>query len=233
VLIRRLAGSALVAIVTIGACSHQAQPPACPTPSLCGARQYCSADQRCICILTAEGDHRCGELPSSCNVLHCKTSSDCASLGAGYFCDTPDSGCCSDKQLSRCIAPCRSADGGDAGTPDGGMTSRQEFDAHFTAMESAIENSDLVIQSNNSFTKLADYQAIVAMGKRALPFVMEKLAAGDTRLIRAAEKITQVDVYGPLRSRPDLTNPPVSDADLARAWVDWWQIHKNDPQWQP
>jgi hypothetical protein len=230
-LIRRLAGSALVAIAIIGACSHHSQPPACPTPSLCGARQYCSADQRCICILTTEGDHRCGELPSSCNVLHCKTSSDCASLGAGYFCDTPDSGCCSDKQLSRCIAPCTS----DAGPVD--AAALQEFDAHLAAWRSAVANSKLKFQSDDSATKQADYQAIIAMGKRALPIVMARLAAGDTWLVDAAEGITGVDVIAPVRSTPDKSwgtgKPPFSQTDEARLWLDWWKIHKNDPQWQP
>jgi len=38
----------------------------------------------------------------------CKTSEDCADLGPGYFCDTPNSGCCTDppKELARCVAPC-------------------------------------------------------------------------------------------------------------------------------
>ncbi|HEU5013887.1 MAG TPA: hypothetical protein VFT66_15310 [Roseiflexaceae bacterium] len=78
----------------------------CTTPSTCGERQYCSADEKCICIRTPEGDIRCGQIPSTCNVQRCNSSADCANLGSGYFCDTPDSGCCDDQSQGYCIAPC-------------------------------------------------------------------------------------------------------------------------------
>jgi len=80
---------------------------ACLTASACGSRQYCSPDQSCICVRSAEGDIRCGKLPSTCDVPLCQTSADCAHLGEGYFCDTPNSGCCADGELPRCIGPCQ------------------------------------------------------------------------------------------------------------------------------
>jgi hypothetical protein len=82
--------------------------PICTTASQCESRQYCSGDQGCLCLRSAEGELRCGEIPSSCAVRLCQTSADCADLGAGYFCDTPNSGCCTDPpaSLARCIAPC-------------------------------------------------------------------------------------------------------------------------------
>jgi hypothetical protein len=76
----------------------------CTTASTCGARQYCSDDQKCLCIATAENARRCGEIPS-CSAPHCTTSADCAQYGKGFFCDSPNSGCCSDG-LQRCLAPC-------------------------------------------------------------------------------------------------------------------------------
>ena len=76
---------------------------ACATASTCGKRQYCSADQQCLCITSAEGEIRCGKIPS-CSAQLCKTSADCATLGDGYFCDSPNSGCCDNNQ--RCIQPC-------------------------------------------------------------------------------------------------------------------------------
>jgi hypothetical protein len=78
----------------------------CGTASGCGDRQFCSDDQKCICIRSAEGKLRCGRLPPSCGgARQCTTSADCADLGAGYFCDSPKSGCCSET-LQYCIAPC-------------------------------------------------------------------------------------------------------------------------------
>jgi hypothetical protein len=81
---------------------------ACPTASRCGNRQYCNPEKTCICVQTAEGPTRCGQIPSTCHVQLCTTSADCAALGAGYFCDTPNSGCCTDppKEKARCVAPC-------------------------------------------------------------------------------------------------------------------------------
>lgn len=65
----------------------------CLTPSVCGGRQYCNPARTCLCIKSAEGVNHCGAIPS-CSTQHCQTSADCANLGQGYFCDSPDSGCC-------------------------------------------------------------------------------------------------------------------------------------------
>ncbi|MDQ3459832.1 MAG: hypothetical protein M3498_11110, partial [Deinococcota bacterium] len=80
----------------------------CLVASACGSRQYCNEEETCLCVLSAEGDIRCGQLPNTCYLPLCTSSADCAYLGAGYFCDAPNSGCCSDPpaELSRCIAPC-------------------------------------------------------------------------------------------------------------------------------
>jgi len=80
----------------------------CEVASRCEERVYCAQDQTCLCLQTPEGDIRCGKIPSTCNVQLCQTSADCANLGEGYFCDTPNSGCCYDPpaELPRCIAPC-------------------------------------------------------------------------------------------------------------------------------
>src|SRR5215468_3948091 len=100
-----LLASLLVACLAVSACSGH-DPPAdeCPAASACGARKYCDDAHTSLCIHTAEGVNRCGLIPSSCDVKLCTTSADCASLGADYFCDTPNSGCCSDGELPRCIA---------------------------------------------------------------------------------------------------------------------------------
>jgi hypothetical protein len=56
-------------------------------------------------LRSAEGEIRCGT-PPPCSVKQCTRSSDCADLGADYFCDSPGSGCCGDDK-QRCIAPCK------------------------------------------------------------------------------------------------------------------------------
>jgi hypothetical protein len=80
----------------------------CSEGSQCNDRKYCGDFPNCICIEAAEGDIRCGKIPSTCNMPLCTTSADCAHLGPGYFCDVPNSGCCTDPpaSLARCIPPC-------------------------------------------------------------------------------------------------------------------------------
>ena len=80
----------------------------CPTASTCNEKVYCSETEDCRCIMSAEGELRCGTVPS-CDIDRCTTSADCAHLGEGYFCDTPFSGCCNDNEEQRCIAPCESS----------------------------------------------------------------------------------------------------------------------------
>lgn len=78
--------------------------------STCEAPQFCNEAETCLRVRTAEGDARCGQMPP-CETRLCTTSADCAALGAGYFCDTPMSGCCLDAQLPRCLPPCGFHDG--------------------------------------------------------------------------------------------------------------------------
>jgi hypothetical protein len=122
--ILRLAGGAVAvaAAASWGIWCRGSAAAECATPSACGDRHYCNDEQTCICVLTTEGVHRCGQLPPRCELPLCTTSDDCAQWGEGWFCDTPHSGCCTDPpaSLSRCIAPCGStypADARPAPTP--------------------------------------------------------------------------------------------------------------------
>jgi hypothetical protein len=105
------AGGGLLAALGIGCDSLPDLPPwpaVCTVASTCGSRHYCNDEETCLCIQSTEGELRCGQLPNTCHLPLCESSADCTYLGAGYFCDTPHSGCCSDPpaHLSRCIAPC-------------------------------------------------------------------------------------------------------------------------------
>jgi hypothetical protein len=103
-----VAGVVAVALVAAG-CGDSDKPqpaPLCATSSTCAMRVHCSASLSCRCLKSAEGDIRCGQ-PPSCTSKFCSKSSDCSDLGEGYFCDAPNSGCCSDAEKSRCIPPCK------------------------------------------------------------------------------------------------------------------------------
>lgn len=60
---------------------------------------------------------------------------------------------------------------------------------------------------------------IVAMGKEALPFVMEEIKNGNTDFTVAARRITGIKMWGP------------EAPDLARDWMNWWEDNQDDPEW--
>lgn len=130
------AATGALALVGVGCdsgdtASDTPRPGACATPSTCGARRYCSDDESCLCVETAEGDVRCGAIPT-CDAPTCTTSADCTALGAGFFCDAPGSGCCGGDQ-QRCLAPCGFEAPAMTGTWTGvttfsGQASRVRFD---------------------------------------------------------------------------------------------------------
>jgi hypothetical protein len=115
-LLSTAAAGGLLAALGVGCGSQGARPPEapaadeCKVASACGSRQFCNDQKTCLCVKSTEGTMRCGQLPNTCHLPLCKSSADCTYLGAGYFCDTPHSGCCTDPpaHLSRCIAPCGS-----------------------------------------------------------------------------------------------------------------------------
>ena len=134
---------------------------ACEVPTVCGKRQFCNGDS-CLCIESAEGEIRCGQIPTTCDVPLCKTSADCAHLGEGYFCDVPNSGCCTNPPaiLARCIAPC---------TPPC-PTARVCGEACCAEDESCIDST--CIKNND-----CDYSSITLEGMRA---ALDELEAGAT-----------------------------------------------------
>ena len=98
-----------ITIIAVTGCSKSpksATKDECPIPSTCGDRKYCDSAKKAVCVRSVEGVNRCGVIPTSCHVQLCQKSADCSTLGPGYFCDTPNSGCCTDppKELSRCVA---------------------------------------------------------------------------------------------------------------------------------
>ncbi|MDD4938890.1 MAG: hypothetical protein PHE18_00595 [Candidatus Omnitrophica bacterium] len=55
---------------------------------------------------------------------------------------------------------------------------------------------------------------IIAMGKKALPFIIQEISYGKSWYCAAAQRITGVKMRGP---RPE---------DLAEQWLRWWEENK-------
>ena len=60
---------------------------------------------------------------------------------------------------------------------------------------------------------------IIAMGKMALPFIMEEVKRGNSWYAVAAARITGIKMRGPTAD------------DLNRQWLEWWDENKNNPDW--
>lgn len=107
-MLRLGAGAIVAAVVAWFVWGRRGDSPGCPTASRCDDKRYCNEEETCLCTETTEGDNRCGQVPPFCQLPLCTSSADCAHLGDGWFCDAPNSGCCTDPpaELSRCIAPC-------------------------------------------------------------------------------------------------------------------------------
>ena len=67
-------------------------------------------------------------------------------------------------------------------------------------------------------------QAIIAMGKEALPFVMEEVQKGNFFFNVPAARITGIS----MRKEEEIM---VSEQDIARRWVKWWEANRNNPEW--
>jgi hypothetical protein len=117
-----------------------------------------------------------------------------------------------------------------------GPTLKEEFDTKFSAWEKRCSRIDIAIQSDTSArTNIEEYRALVAMGKPALPLLMEKLEAGEFFLNKAVQEITGIDIaprgsIGPLEWKPGVR--PFSEQDVSERWIEWWKVHKDSPEWK-
>lgn len=62
-------------------------------------------------------------------------------------------------------------------------------------------------------------RAIIAMGRRALPFIMDEIQAGNYWYTYAAASITGIRMQG------------TTGEDLSERWLAWWDDNKDDPEW--
>ena len=117
--------------------------PICSVASTCNNVVNCGRDdENCRCIESAEGEIRCGQVPS-CSAQRCTLSADCAGLGEGYFCDSVGSGCCDDEQ--RCIAPCQGS-GPEVEPVEGTWTGTLSYEEQVIGIQFVLSEEDGAIQ---------------------------------------------------------------------------------------
>jgi hypothetical protein len=131
------------------------------------------------------------------------------------------------------------ADAGPSPAIDSGTPSNvpreviEEFERHYQAWQSAVDSPTMRLSSDTyELTNHPDYQAIVAMGKKALPLVIAKLAEGDFLMVNAAEQITRINVF---KASGKTLQPGefLGEQGEALLWVEWWQQNRSKPEWQP
>ncbi|OGX16284.1 MAG: hypothetical protein A2166_03970 [Omnitrophica WOR_2 bacterium RBG_13_41_10] len=88
----------------------------------------------------------------------------------------------------------------------------QELKADFETEISYPPYSDYTF--TNKYWNSESGQKIIAMGKRALPFIMEEIKNGKSWFVVAAERITGIKMRGPEAD------------DLTEQWLDWWEENK-------
>ena len=88
----------------------------------------------------------------------------------------------------------------------------QELKADFETEISYPPYSDYTF--TNKYWSSESGQKIIAMGTRALPFIMEEIKNGKPWFVVAAERITSIKMRGPEAD------------DLTEQWLDWWEENK-------
>ena len=88
----------------------------------------------------------------------------------------------------------------------------------------AREKAKATLSSRTTdYWKGAAGQSIIAMGKRALPFVMEEISRGDFFFNIPAWKITNITTPNGIKRE--------SEQELSRDWIEWWRKNKDNPEW--
>jgi len=135
--------------------------------------------------------------------------------------------------LAGCPIPSSEAPA-DAGSRVDPLT-RQQFDALYRKWQQFQGSAQMRYRSDDSYASGAEYEALVTMGKRAVPLLMEKIAAGEFRMNEAVERITAVDVVAEVRARPDKSwgpgKPPFGAQATSKLWLEWWAKNQDQPGW--
>lgn len=115
-------------------------------------------------------------------------------------------------------------------------SSKKEFERRFEAWKTYCSRPEIRLQSNTDYyTENEKYRAMIALGKPALPFLMEKLRAGEFFLNKAVGEIAGFDIAPRDSIDIDEWKPGVrafSAQEISRRWVEWWKEHADDPEWR-
>jgi len=104
------------------------------------------------------------------------------------------------------------------------QTDKEKAAAEFKALNEDFKEeisyppySDYVYK--NKYWMSESGRAIIAMGKRALPFLMDELQNGNYWYAAAVDSITGIRMAG------------TTGEDLAERWLAWWEDNKDNPEW--
>jgi hypothetical protein len=119
----------------------------------------------------------------------------------------------------------------------GPADARAEFESH---LEPWLAWFDQPHRASNSgyYTSHPEFRAMVAMGDRAVPFIIERLRARKNPfLLLALEEITGLSpgaakVAG-MDKRWGPGRPLFGGQDpFHDAWIEWWEANEDDPRWR-
>lgn len=109
------------------------------------------------------------------------------------------------------------------GAAKGTPMTQEKFQAHYALWQAYISRPEVQLSSKSSaYTDCSTYRAIVGLGPKALPYIVEKMREGQATgwkesqffLWHAAKKLSGKDLSdGKLG---------VSEQEMARRYVAWW-----------
>ncbi len=95
---------------------------------------------------------------------------------------------------------------------------RDEFERHYAGWQAATQ---IGRHSNiDAYVNHPEFDAMVQMAAPALPYAMEKMAAGDFFMNDIFRQVTGVDVWDQVPL--DLQNETYSAQDESALWIEWW-----------
>lgn len=102
------------------------------------------------------------------------------------------------------------------------IEARLEFNELKSKWTKKKENAALSSRTSD-YWKGSAGQEIIAMGKHALPFVMDEISKGDFFFNIPAQEITKIKTPSGFERE--------SEQKLSQDWIEWWKENKDNPEW--
>jgi len=102
----------------------------------------------------------------------------------------------------------------------------EEITSQYIYLRSKLEREfydSRYLSNTNAYWQGQAGQQIISMGKAALPFIMLEIEYGNFFFNVPARKITGLSMRR--------ENEFASEQEYAKRWANWWQINKNNPEW--